>query len=64
MSVKRCDNYDVCKKYGLYGKCEYDDNENPFSLNSFCNVYEKQTIRILASVDEKLEMLLHTKADT
>lgn len=64
MSKERCDNYDICQKYALYGKCEYECDNNQFpSLHSFCNIHEKQIIKILASIDEKLSALLEAKAD-
>ena len=64
MSIERCDNYDICEKYAVYGKCEYECNDAMPSLNSFCNAYEKQIIKILSSIDEKLEKLLDTSTDT
>lgn len=54
MSFK-CDNYDTCQKYGIYGACSSDDKD--FSTCS-CNVFEKQAINILASIDEKLSAFL------
>ncbi len=63
MPTERCDNYDTCKKYAIYGKCERECNQFP-SLDSFCDVHEKQIINILSSIDEKLELLLGTKQDT
>lgn len=62
MSKKRCDNYDICKKYNIYGACEYDDNS--FISPASCGVFEKQAITILSSIDEKLSQLLGAKADT
>lgn len=59
MSIKRCGNYDICQKYDVYGKCEEECNDNEFpTLHSFCDVHEKQVIKILASIDEKLSALL------
>lgn len=63
MSKEQCDNYSTCQKYALYGKCEHEDDNQFPSLNSFCNAYEKQTIKILASIDEKLSLLLAAKAE-
>lgn len=57
MSVEKCDNYEVCKKYATYGKCSHKSN-GAFSVPMYCDVYEKQTINILASIDEKLSKLL------
>lgn len=53
MGIDKCDNYDTCKKYDTYGVCE-SDNPAP----AHCEVYQKQLITILASIDEKLSKLL------
>lgn len=63
MSAERCDNYDVCEKYATYGKCE-NDSDGPISLTSYCGAYEKQIIKILSSIDEKLDLLLEQKSGT
>ena len=57
MTVTKCGNYDICEQYALYGKCEHQGN-NPYNLSSFCDVYQKQVINILANIDEKLSRLL------
>lgn len=62
--MEHCDNYDICQKYALYGKCEREHSNELVSLDSFCDVYQKQIITILASIDEKLEKLLDTKPGT
>lgn len=62
--MEHCDNYDICQKYALYGKCERECNNELSEVNSFCDVYQKQIITILASIDEKLEKLLDTKMGT
>lgn len=54
MANNKCDNYDVCEKYNIYGACE---SESDFAISS-CNVHQKQIITILASIDEKLAKLL------
>ncbi len=64
MSKERCDNYDTCQKYGLYGKCEVESDDQLPSLHSFCNAHEKQVINILSSIDAKLGQLLDNKSDT
>lgn len=51
---KKCDNYETCKKYAIYGVCESSS-----SIPMYCDVYQKQMINILSSIDEKLEKLNH-----
>lgn len=50
----KCDNYEVCENYDTYGVCDSD----PRVALGRCSVAEKQTISILASIDEKLSELL------
>ena len=54
MSDNKCDNYDICKKYNIYGVCE---PKSDFMVSG-CVVYQKQVITILANIDEKLAKLL------
>ncbi len=58
MPKGQCDNYEICSQYGIYGKCQWEDNN---LLHATCDVFEKQTLTILASIDEKLSKLLEKK---
>lgn len=49
----KCDNYDKCQHYAIYGAC----NSDHFTTSS-CGVFEKQVINILSSIDDKLSVLL------
>lgn len=57
MAIEKCTNYDTCEKYGLYGACSCEDNGG-LHIPTFCDVYQKQVITILSSIDEKLSALL------
>lgn len=59
MSEEKCTNYDICEKYGLYGACTSENG----MFGSFCDVYQKQVITILASIDEKLSALQKQEQD-
>ncbi|GLB32318.1 hypothetical protein LAD12857_42410 [Lacrimispora amygdalina] len=56
MSETKCSNYDVCKQYGTYGYSCEEDLDN--STYTDCDNSEKQIIKILASIDQKLSKLL------
>ena len=60
MSTEKCDNYEICAKYAIYGKCE-KERTGKYSLHLFCEPYQKQIITILASIDDKLSKLLEKK---
>lgn len=62
MAEEKCTNYDICEKYGLYNACSYEDNGG-LHVPTFCNVYQKQVITILASIDEKLSALQKQEQD-
>jgi|GEM_PF-2817842 len=56
MSETKCSNYDLCKQYGTYGEsCEEDIYSATYTD---CDNSEKQIIKILASIDQKLSKLL------
>lgn len=56
MSETKCSNYNVCKQYGTYGcSCEEDLDSG---IYADCENSEKQIIKILASIDQKLSKLL------
>jgi len=51
-----CSKYNLCKQYGTYGEsCE----EDPYiGIYTYFDNSEKQIIKILASIDQKLSKLL------
>ncbi|MBS5955358.1 MAG: hypothetical protein KIC73_00445 [Clostridiales bacterium] len=56
MSSVKCENYEMCEQYGTHGQhCESDFE---LRIYSKCSIYEMQTIKILASIDQKLSKLL------
>lgn len=62
MPRQKCDNYEICAKYGcIFGVCE-ESQESDLMLAASgirqCSPAEKTKITILASIDDKLSKLL------
>ena len=57
VATEKCDNYDICEKYAIYGICEHV-SKGQFDITNFCDVHQKQVINILANIDANLSKLL------